>query len=259
MTSVYRGRAADEGVIRLWLALLGDVVRTAPREHLSLLSQDVRQAFRLFWRTPVVTATALLTIALGISSSTAIFSVVYGVLLRPLPYPHAGRLVELFEDNRTANMPRFRVSTLNYLSWTERATGFEALGVFSAFPATLTERGEPESVPGGAATASMFQVLGLAPIAGRAFQAADERVGAARVAVLGESLWRRRFGGNTAIIGQLITINSERYEVIGVVPASFRDIGRSILPSADRYSMTTFCPSMYPSSLNAWRKALRPD
>lgn len=233
MGYVYRGRAADEGVVRLWFALLGDVVRSAPREHLSLLSQDMRQAFRLCWRTPVVTATALLTIALGISSSTAIFSVVYGVLLRPLPYPNADRLVELFEDNRTANMPRFRVSTLNYLSWTERATGFEALGVFSAFPATLTDSGEPESVPGGAATASMFQVLGLAPIAGRAFQADDERVGASRVAVLGESLWRRRFGGDAAIIGQLITINSERYQVIGVVPASFRDIGRSILTSTD--------------------------
>ena len=112
MGYVYRSRAADEGVVRLWLALLADLVRTAPREHLSLLSQDMRQAFRLFWRTPIVTATALLTIALGISSSTAIFSVVYGVLLRPLPYPNADRLVELFEDNRTAKMPRFRVLDL---------------------------------------------------------------------------------------------------------------------------------------------------
>ena len=233
MTYVYRRRAASEGVLRLWLALLGDVVLTAPGEHLSLLSQDVRHALRLFWRTPIVTATGLVTIALGISISTAIFSVVYGVLLRPLPYPDAGRLVELFEDNRTANMRRFRVSALNYLSWTERATGFEALGVLSAFPATLTDSGEPESVAGGAATASMFQVLGLAPIAGRPFRADDERVGAARVAVLGESLWRRRFGGDAAVIGQLITINNERYQVIGVVPASFRDIGRSILTSTD--------------------------
>ena len=118
-----------------------------------MLSQDVRHAFRLFWRTPMVTATTLLTIALGVGSSTAIFGVVYGVLLRPLPYPNPGRLVELFEDNRTANMPRFRVSALNYLSWAERATGFEALGVFSPFNATLTDRGEPESVPATASRA----------------------------------------------------------------------------------------------------------
>ena len=128
-------------------------------------------------------------------------------------------------------MPRFRVSALNYLSWAERATGFEALGVFSSFTATLTDHGEPESVPAGAATASMFQVLGLSPIVGRAFQAPDERVGAERVVVLGESVWRRRFGGDPAVVGQLLTINSERYEVIGVAPASFRDIGRSILTS----------------------------
>ena len=113
MSYLYRNRAADEGAIRLWLALLVDVARTAPREHLSVLNQDVRHAFRLFRRTPIVTATALLTIALGVASSTAIFSVVYGVLMRPLPYPNPDRLVELFEDNRTANLPRVRVSTLD--------------------------------------------------------------------------------------------------------------------------------------------------
>jgi putative ABC transport system permease protein len=231
MAHLYRSRAAEEGAARLWLALLGDVVRTAPREHLSMLKHDVRHAFRLFWRTPIVTATTLLTIALGVGSSTAIFAVVYGVLLRPLPYPDPGRLVELFEDNRTANLPRFRVSALNYLTWTERATGFDALGVFSSLNASLTDSGDPESVPGGAVTASMFKVLDLAPIAGRAFHAADERVGAPRVAMLGESLWRRRFGGDPAILGQLITINGERYEVIGVAPISFRDIGRSVISS----------------------------
>src|SRR4051812_13998581 len=120
MAYVFRNRAADEGAVRLWLALLGDAVRTAPREHFAVLSNDVRHAFRLFWRTPIVTAMALLTIALGVGTSTAIFAVVYGVLLRPLPYHDPDRLVELFEENRTANLPRFRVSALNYLSWTER-------------------------------------------------------------------------------------------------------------------------------------------
>ena len=231
MAYIYRRRAAEENAVRLWLALLGDAVRTAPREHFFVLRQDVRHAFRLFRRTPIVTATALLTIALGVGSSTAIFSVVYGVLLRPLPYPHPDRLVELFEDNPTAGMPRFRVSALNYLSWTARATAFDALGVFSPLNATLSDRGDPESVPGGAVTASMFDVLGVAPIAGRAFHADDERVGASCVAVLGESLWRRRFGADASILGQAITINGERFEVIGVMPASFRDIGRSILSS----------------------------
>ena len=109
MARLYRDRARDEGALRLWLALLADVVRTAPREQLNVLMQDIRHAFRLFSRTPIVTATALLTIALGVGGSTAVFSVVYAVMLRPLPYPAPDRLVELFEDNpraNTADVPR---------------------------------------------------------------------------------------------------------------------------------------------------------
>ena len=131
MACLYRDRARDEGALRLWLALLADVLRTAPREQLTVLMQDIRHAFRLFARTPIVTATALLTIALGVGGSTAVFSVVYAVLLRPLPYPAPDRLVELFEDNPQANRPLFRVSTLNYLSWAERATSMEALAAFA--------------------------------------------------------------------------------------------------------------------------------
>ena len=231
MARVYRERAADEGVLRQWPGLVADLLRTAPGEHLSVLSQDVRHAFRLFSRTPIVTGTALFTIALAVGLGTAIFSVVYGVLLRPLPYPAPARLVELFEDNRQANLPRMRVSALNYRSWAERATAFEALAAFSGLDATLTGRGDPERVPGGLITASMFHVLGLSPIVGRTFTADDERPGAPRVAVVGESLWRRRFGGDLAIVGSPITIDGERYDVIGVMPAAFRDVGRSRVTS----------------------------
>jgi putative ABC transport system permease protein len=231
MTRVYRDRAADEGVLRQWPALVRDLLRTAPGEHLSVLGRDVRHALRLFARTPIVTATALLTIALGVGSSTAIFSVVYGVLLRPLPYPEPDRLVELFEHTRQANMSRMRVSALNYRSWAERATAFEALAAFNGLDANLTDRGEPERVPGGLITASMFDVLGLSPIAGRGFGAGDERIGAPRVAVIGELLWRRRFGGDPSILGRPITIDGEQYDVVGVMPAAFRDVGRSRVTS----------------------------
>ena len=205
MSRLYRDRSRDEGVLALWPALLADAVRTAPKEHLTVLTQDIRHAFRLFSRTPIVTATALLTIALGVGGSTAVFSVVYAVMLRPLPYPAPDRLVELFEDNPQANRPLIRVSTLNYLSWAERATSTEALAAFAGADVTLTDHGEPERLPGGAITASMFSVLGLPPLAGRGFRAEDERPGAPRVAVVGEALWRRRFGGDAAIVGQSIT------------------------------------------------------
>ena len=232
MAYLYRDRARDEGVVRLWLGLFADLVRTAPREQLNLLMQDIRHAFRLFSRMPIVTATALLTIALGVGGSTAVFSVVHAVMLRPLPYPAPDRLVELFEDNPRANRPRFRVSTLNYLSWAERATSTEALAAYAGAAVTLTDHGEPERLPGGAITASMFNVLGLPPLAGRGFRAEDERPGAARVALVGEALWRRRFGGDAAIVGQSITLNGERHQVIGVVPRAFREVGRAQIDSA---------------------------
>jgi putative ABC transport system permease protein len=232
MARLYRDRAREESLLTLWLALVIDVFRTAPMEHLTVLMQDIRHAFRLFVRTPVVTATALITIALGVGGSTAVFSVVYAVMLRPLPYPAPDRLVEFFEDNPRANRPMFRVSTLNYLSWAERATSTEALAAFAGADVTLTDQGEPERLPGSAITASMFGVLGLPPLAGRGFRAEDERPGAPRVAVIAEALWRRRFGGDAAIVGQSITLNGERHQVVGVVPRAFREVGRSQMASA---------------------------
>ena len=211
MSRLYRDRARDEGVLTLWLALLADVFRTAPKEQVIMLMQDIRHAFRLFLRTPIVTATALLTIALGVGGSTAVFSVVYAVMLRPLPYPQPDRLVELFEDNARANTRMMRASALNYRSWAERATSLEAVAAFQGAGFTLTEHGEPERLNGSAMTASMFDVLGLPLLAGRGFRAEDERPGARRVAVLSEALWRRRFGGDAAIVGQSITLNGERY------------------------------------------------
>ncbi len=198
-----------------------------------MLMQDIRHAFRLFFRTPIVTATAVLTIALGVGGSTAVFSIVYAVMLRPLPYPAPDRLVELFEDNPRADRPMFRVSTLNYLSWAERATSMEALATFQGSAVTLTDNGDPERLPGSAITASMFRVLGLPLLAGRGFRAEDERPGAQRVAVLGETLWRRRFGGDAAIVGQSITLNGERHQVVGVVPGAFREVGRTQASSVE--------------------------
>lgn len=232
MAHLYRDRARDEGALRVWLDLLVDIARTAPREQLGLLTQDVRHAFRLLAQTPIVTATAVLTLALGVGGSTAVFSVVHAVILRPLPYPDPDRLVELFESHRSRNISMMRVSALNYGSWAERARSFEALAAFYGVTITLTDRGDPERVPGSAVSASMFRVLGLQPIAGRPLRPDDERPGSDRVALLAESLWRRRFGGNPSIVGQSITVNGERHQVIGVVPRAFREVGRAQISSA---------------------------
>jgi putative ABC transport system permease protein len=195
-------------------------------EHLSILKHDLRDAWRGLRRTPVITVAAVLTLALGVGASTAVFSVVQAILLRPLPYPEADRLVELFEENRKAGSLT-RASALNYLSWAERLQQFEAIAAFRGTGLTLTGDGDPELLGGSTVTASLFRVLRLPPIVGRPLQPEDEQAGSPRVVVLSESLWRSRFGGDRQIVGRSITLDGERYQVIGVMPREFREVGRT--------------------------------
>jgi putative ABC transport system permease protein len=230
---VYRERVRDEGPTSVWLALLADLAHTSPKEQISTLAQDARHAWRTWRRTPLLALAAVLTLALGVGANTAVFSVVHGVLLRPLPYPDADRLVEVFEDNtRAGGGPFFRVSLLNYLAWAERARSFDALAAFNGRDFTLTEHGDPERILGSAVTASLFEVLGVAPILGRPLTAEDEHPGAAPVALLAESFWARAFGRDPTVVGRAITLNGVRHQVIGIVPTAFREIGRTQIGSA---------------------------
>src|SRR5262245_43960 len=232
MTRLYGDRVRAEGPMTVWLAVLGDLARTAPREQISTLAQDLRHTWRTWRRTPVLALAAILTLALGVGANTAVFSLVHGVLLKPLPYPDANRLVEVFEDNsRAGGGPFFRVSLLNYLSWAERAQSFAALAAFNGRDFILTEHGDPERIFGSAVTASLFKVLGIAPILGRSLTAEDEKPGAAPVALLAESLWARAFGRDPAVIGRTVTLNGVRHQVIGIVPTVFREIGRTQIGS----------------------------
>ena len=233
MTRLYRDRVRDEGLTNVWLPVLVDVARTAPREQISTLLQDVRHAWRTWRRTPGLALAAVLTLAFGVGANTAVFSVVHGVLLRPLPYPDPERLVEVFEDNsRIGGGSFFRVSLLNYLSWIERAESFEALAAFSGRDFILTEQGDPERIAGSAVTASLFEVLGIAPIVGRPLSGEDEATGAPPVALLAEPLWARAFGSDPLVVGRTITLNGVRHRIIGVVPTAFREIGRTQIGSA---------------------------
>ena len=232
MTRLYRDRVRGEGAASVWLALVADLVRTAPREQAATLVQDVRHAWRTWARTPVLALTAILTLALGVGANTAVFSVVHAVLLRPLPYPDADRLVELFEHDRRADGRFFRVSLLNYLSWVERARSFDALATFSGRDFIVTEHGDPERIIGSAVTASLFKVLGVAPIVGRPLTGEDEQSGAPPVAVLAESLWVRGFGRDPAVVGRSITLNGTRHQIVGIVPTTFREVGRTQIGAA---------------------------
>ncbi|HET8947005.1 MAG TPA: ABC transporter permease [Candidatus Polarisedimenticolia bacterium] len=182
---------------------------------------DLRYAFRMMRRSPLFTATAVLTVALAIAANTAIFSVVNAVMLRPLPFRQPERLVQLAEKNDKLNLPNFAVSLLNFLSWREQAPkSFEQIAAIGFESYTLTGTGEPEQITGNRISPGLLPMLGLVPLAGRAFTADEEKPGAPRVAMVGEGLWRRRFGGDPSLIGRTLVLNDVPTTVVGIAPAA---------------------------------------
>jgi putative ABC transport system permease protein len=186
--------------------------------------QDLRYAVRLLFKSPSFTWVAILTLTLGIGANVAIFSVVNGLLIRPLPYPDADRLHMVWQDLRAQGGPPDEwMSPANYFDWRSRATSFEELAVYGLSAPTLTgEGGEPEQLRGFTMSYGMFRVLGVSPAVGRDFTEADDKPGAPLVAIVSHGLWIRRFGADPAMVGKTITLNREPVTVIGIMPASFR-------------------------------------
>ena len=183
------------------------------------LFADVRYAVRLLIRKPGFAAVAILTLALGIGATTAIFTVVHAVLLRPLPFPEADRLVEVRIVGRNAAV--FPLPDTDFLAWRSQNDTAEAVAVYDTSSATLTGDGPPERVISSAVTDRFFDVLGVQPLMGRAFHEGDDRPGAPKTTVLSHGLWMRRFHGDPAIVGRSITLSGVPHVVIGVMPPGF--------------------------------------
>lgn len=182
--------------------------------------QAIRYALRTLRLQPGFTLLALAAIGIGIGTNTAVFSVVYAVLLKSLPYARPDEIVFITEVQRgTSNS--VNVPPANYLDY-QTSSAFQAMGAAEAWGATLTGFGAPERARGLRLTASLFDVLGVPPMLGRALQSADEQPGNDRVVVLSHAFWRRRFGGDTSIAGRTIELNGEPWRVIGVMPPQFR-------------------------------------
>jgi putative ABC transport system permease protein len=182
--------------------------------------RDLRYAFRSLRHDPVFALTAILTLGLGIGANVAIFSVVSAVLLRPLPFEQPDRLIRVWGlhaqiGQETASLPDF-------LDWRAQARSFAGLSALSNTRFTLNGAGEPEMIRGAFVTADFFRTLGVAPLRGRTFVAGEDTRAEAGVVVLGEDLWRRRFGGDPAVVGRTIQLNGKTYDVVGIVPASAR-------------------------------------
>ncbi len=179
--------------------------------------QDLRFALRMLRKSPGFTTVAILTLALGIGANTAIFSVVNAVLLRPLPYPEANRLVFLGEWSE--QVPEMSISMANFNDWRTQNKIFESMVAYQNDNVVLTGKGDPERLRLRRITAGFFPTLRVKPILGRELTPDDDKVGAARVVLLGEGYWERRFGRDPNIIGQQFILDAETYSVIGVLPA----------------------------------------
>lgn len=182
------------------------------------LIQDIRYGARMLYKHPGFTAVAVLALALGISANTAIFSVVNAILLRSLPFKEADRLVVPVSVNAGRDIKRGSITYADYLDWREESDVFENVAVFNGQSADLTGGGEPEQVQVGGVSEKYFDVMGVEPVIGRTLSADDYRPDAERVLVISYKLWQRRFGGDSAIIGQNIYLNGRPYPVIGVMP-----------------------------------------
>ena len=184
------------------------------------LIQDLRYGARVLRKSPAFTLIALLTLALGIGANTAIFSILYGVLLRPLPYKEASRLIVLHETTPKAGT--VSASFPDFLDWRAQNSSFSQMAVVNSVGFNLSGIDEPERVTGQAVSTNFLSMLGVHPILGRDFEASEEKEGAAAVALLSFPLWQSHFGGDRNIIGRTISLDGRAFSVIGVLPANFR-------------------------------------
>ena len=185
------------------------------------LAQDLRYGVRMLAKHKAFTSIAVITLALGIGANTAIFSVVNELLLRPLPYRDAERIVTVWEVSPGGRRQN-TTSRANFRAWREQNTSFQHMAAFSDQRLNLTDTGEPEELSVQYVTPEFFKILGVDPLLGRTFLLEDDRGSQSPVAVLSYALWQRRFGGQSSLVGQPITLNGVKFTVIGVMPANFQ-------------------------------------
>ena len=189
--------------------------------------QDLRHAGRILRRRPGFTAVTVATLAIAIGANVAIFSVVHTVLLRPLPFADPDRLVWVWENSPQRSVPRRAVTPVAYAAYRDRSGLFTDLGASTDWMASLTGAGEPESIIGYKFSGRFFKILGVPAQLGRTLEPDDARPGHDHVVVLGDSLWRRRFGADPGVIGRAITLDDESYTVVGVMPPGFAHPART--------------------------------
>jgi predicted permease len=202
-----------------------DTVRTRGLRHWRAdLWQDVRMSLRGLYRTPVFCAAAILTLALGIGANSAVFSVVHAVILRPLPYPGADRLVQLWTDTRARsgrNQPEW-LTPPDFADWRDQNRTFASMGAYQGWGPTLTGAGDATALTGLAVSGGFFRTLGVPAELGRTIAESDDDANAEPVVVIGHALWQSRFGSDPAVVNKQIQLDGQSWRIVGVMPAAFR-------------------------------------
>jgi hypothetical protein len=227
------GMTPEEARRRALIALGGvESTKEAYRDRrgipvLESFGRDVRYGARTLARSPGFALAGILILGLGIGVNSAIFTVVDAVVLRPLPFPDADRIVKLWHtppQTTFAGMKTFSLSPANFIDWEAQSSSFESMAIYRGGARTVTGRGEPETVIVRRASATYLPILGLKPIAGRWFTSDEDRAGEPATVLLSESYWRTRFGGDQGILGQTLVLDLRPHTVVGVVPTvSFLD------------------------------------
>ncbi len=186
-----------------------------------MLIQDLRFAVRSFLRSPRFTIPAVIALALGIGATSAIFSVVRGVMLEPLPYRDPERIVAIWENRLDRNRPRNVIAPANFVEWRERSTSFEHLGMVGPARQNIVLNGQPSEVAGFFASADVFAALATQPQLGRLYTPEEDLEGAPRVMLISHEFWQTRLGGRADVLGQTLTVNQQPREIIGVMPPRF--------------------------------------
>jgi predicted permease len=190
--------------------------------------RDLRYAARSFWKQPGFALTAILTLAIGIGASTSVFSVVYGVLMKPLPFGEPGRLVGMWHMAPELGFDLFNQSPATYFTYRDENRVFQDIGLWAPFPdVSITGRGEPERLQALYVTDGMLPILRVQPLLGRIFTKADDAPGSPDRTILTYGYWQRRFAGARDIVGQTVQIDGKPCEVVGVLPSSFKFLDRN--------------------------------
>jgi predicted permease len=223
MERLFAERLAAEPPIGLCMAALTDVAIAAPREHLHILAGDLRHSLRLFAKAPGLVCAALLALALGVSASTTIFSLINAVLIRSLPYGDAERLVYMWTPlPRYESLPReLSPSFADVLAWQALSHSFTGITALLQRTLTLRDGGDPVRAGGARVLGNFFQTLQAVPELGRAIDAGDDRPGQDQVAVIGDALWQSRFNRDPGVLGKTVQLGDRGFRIVGVMPAGF--------------------------------------